>query len=221
MNKLLRFLADVDAIEAAQYREIIQERLRIIEKLQSCVDRNALERVLQEYLFNHLWLLDPGWERPLEYRTMEERLHDAASGKTVRTDIQYRRVDAAHVIVELKRGNRRLAKTSIEAQLRKYIDAVTDELKKVPAHRDLPVHGVCVVGKLPRGWEDLSVRTQDEQALAVYRITVVTYDEVISRAESAYRKFLQAKGKVEDLSTLIERIRTYQPRLDSAASEPA
>ena len=221
VNRLLRFLADVDAIEAAQYREIIQERLRIIEKLQSCVDKNALERVLQEYLFNHLWLLDPGWERPLEYESMEERLHHTASGKTVRTDIQYRRVDAAHVIVELKRGNRRLLKTSIEAQLRKYIDAVTDELKKVPEHRDLPVHGVCVVGKLPRGWEDLSVRTQDEQALAVYRITVVTYDEVISRAESAYRKFLRVKGEVEDLSTLIERIRTYQPTPDSTTPDPA
>lgn len=217
VEELLGFLADVDAIEAAQFREIIQERLTVIRKLQSCVDRNALERVLQEYLFNHLWLLDPGWERPLEYRSMEERLHHAASGRVVRTDIQYRRVDAGHVVLELKRGNRRLAKTTIEAQLRKYIDAVKDQLSKVPDQRDLPVHGVCVVGKLPMGWEDLHVRAQDEQALAVYRISVVTYDEVTSRAESAYKKFLRATGELQELSTLIENIRSYEPTRDSSS----
>lgn len=211
VEELLRFLADVDAIAAARFREIIQERLEVIRKLQNCVDKNALERVLQEYLFNNLWLLDPAWERPLEYRSMEERLHHAASGKTVRTDIQYRRVDAAHVVVELKRGNRRLEKTTIEAQLRKYIDSVKDELSRVPDERDLPVHGVCVVGKLPKGWESLHVRSQDEQALAVYRISVVTYDEVTSRAESAYKKFLRATGELEELSTLIENIRNYEP----------
>lgn len=217
VEELLGFLADIDAIEAARFREIIQERLVIISKLQNSVAENALERVLEEYLFNHLWLLDPAWERPLEYKSMEERLHHAASGKRVQTDIQYRRVDAAHVVVELKRGKRRLRKTSIEAQLVKYMDAVKDELKRNQEERDLPVHGVCVVGRLPVGWEDLQVRTMDERALAVYRITVVTYDEVISRAESAYKKFLRVTGELQDLSALIDAIRTYEsvPATDS------
>ena len=218
VDELLGFLADVDAIEAARFREIIQERLKVIWKLQNSVAENALERVLEEYLFNHLWLLDPAWERPLEYESMEERLHHAASGKRVQTDIQYRRVDAAHVVVELKRGKRRLRKTTIEAQLVKYIDAIKDELKRNQEERDLPVHGVCVVGRLPVGWEDLQVRSQDERALAVYRITVVTYDEVISRAESAYKKFLRVTGELRDLSALIDDIRTYEsePAIDSA-----
>ena len=123
-------------------------------------------------------------------------------------------MDAAHVVVELKRGKRRLLKTTIEAQLVKYIHAIKDELKRNQEERDLPVHGVCVVGRLPVGWEDLQVRVNDERALAVYRITVVTYDEVISRAESAYKKFLRVTGELRDLSALIDNIRTYE-------SEPA
>ena len=52
VDELLGFLADIDAIEAARFREIIQERLKVIWKLQNSVAENALERVLEEYLFN-------------------------------------------------------------------------------------------------------------------------------------------------------------------------
>ena len=62
-EEFLQFLANIDAIEAAEYREIVKNRLRILEKLQQGVQNRALERVLEEYLFKNLWLLDPAWER--------------------------------------------------------------------------------------------------------------------------------------------------------------
>lgn len=210
----LQFLADIDAIEAAQYREIVKERLKIIQKLHDGVVENALEQVLQTYIFDHLWLLDPAWERATEYANMEERIQTnlpEGSGKktVVRTDIRYRRVAAAHVVLELKRASRRLTKTEIEGQLKKYIEAVEKELKQDPNERDLPVQGICLVGKLPRGWDDLSVRTKDEESLRVYRIRVVTYRELINNAESAYAKFLKATSATQELNVLLDRIRNY------------
>ena len=53
----------LDEIEATLYYQIVKERIAVIQVFQSITDENALEKVIQQYLFNHLWLLDPSWER--------------------------------------------------------------------------------------------------------------------------------------------------------------
>ncbi len=214
LESFLQFLADLDAIEAANYREIVNERLRVIQKFQGSVTEDARERVLQEYVFEHLWLLDPAWERATEYSGMEERIQavlpdGTPTGSTVRTDIRYRRVAGAHVVLELKRSSRRLAKTEIEEQLTKYIRAVGAELKRDPQQYRLPLEGICLVGKLPRGWEDANERRMDEESLRPRGIRVMTYDELINNAESAYSKFLEATSDTARLNSLLDRIRNY------------
>ena len=216
LASFLQFLADVDAIEAAHYREIVNERLRVIRKLQKSVAEDTRERVLQEYIFDHLWLLEPAWERATAYANMEKRIQavlpEGREGKvTLRTDIRYRRVAAAHVVLELKRGSRRLAKTEIEAQLTRYIKAVQAEIRKDPDLDDLPIEGVCLVGKLPQGWENMNERKIDEESLRPRRIRVMTYDELINNAESAYAKFLEVTSGTERLNQLLDRIRNYTP----------
>ncbi len=216
LDDFLKFLADIDAIEAANYREIVNERLKVIRKLQEQVTENARERVLQEYIFDHLWLLDPAWERATQYKNMEQRIQAAMSesgGKatTLRTDIRYRRVAAAHVVLELKRGSRRLAKTDIEAQLIKYINAVEAELNTNRQQRELPIEGICLVGKLPQGWEIPKERERGEDSLRRVRIRVITYSELIDNAESAYAKFLDATATTEKLGQLLDKIRNHSP----------
>ena len=216
LESFLEFLADVDAIEAANYREIVNERLKVIRKLRQSVEENARERVLQEYIFDHLWLLDPAWERATRYESMEERIQaalpeDGRKEVTLRTDIRYRRVAGAHVVLELKRSSRRLAKTDIEAQLTKYIQAVDRELKKDSDQAALPIEGICLVGELPQGWDNPNERRIDEESLRPRRIRVMTYDELINNAESAYAKFLEATSGAQKLSLLLDRIRKYAP----------
>ena len=216
LEAFLEFLADVDAIEAANYREIVNERLRVIQKLQQSVTENARERVLQEYIFDHLWLLDPAWERATQYANMEQRIQAVLpEGQekelTLRTDIRYRRVAGAHVVLELKRGSRQLTKTEIEAQLTRYMRAVDSELKKDPEQVALPMEGICLVGRLPQGWEDMNERRLDEESLRPRRIRVMTYVELINNAESAYAKFLEATVNTAKLNALLDRIRKYTP----------
>lgn len=216
LERFLKFLADLDAIEAVRYREIVNERLKVIRKLHQSVEENTLERVLQKYIFNHLWLLDPAWERATEYANMEKRiqavpLEEPSKKGILRTDIRYRRVAAAHVILELKRGSKRLAKTAIEAQLTKYILAVETELGKDPKQSGLPIEGVCLVRKLPKGWDNLTVRSREENSLRPLGIRIMTYDELINNAYSSYAKFLEATSTTEKLSELIDSIRNYKP----------
>ena len=221
IEPFLSFLADVDAIEAARFREIVNERLKVIRKFHGHLAENARERVLQDYIFDHLWLLDPAWERATLYATMEERMQAALpedATATLRLDIRYRRVGAAHVILELKRGSRRLSKTEIEEQLTKYIRALEIELKKDVEQCRIPIEGVCVVGKLPRGWDDLEIRKRDEDSLRPLRIRVVTYDELINNAELAYSEYLKVTSKTEEINVLLDRIRNYQREDDLESS---
>lgn len=217
IDEFLSFLADLDSIEAASYSEIVNERLRVIQKFHQDVSDDAKERVLQEFIYDHLWLLDPAWERATQYKHMEERIQEAVPqelekfSSTLRIDIRYRRIGGAHVILELKRGSRRLRKTEIEEQLMKYIGAVKRELKKDAEQSKLPVEGICLVGKLPIGWEDDSERSLDEESLRPRRIRIMTYDELINNAESAYAKFLEVTNNTESLQALLDRIRNYMP----------
>ena len=215
VDEFLKYLADVDALEAEHYRQIVEERLSVIQKLQEQVEDNAKERIWQEYVFDHLFLLDPAWDRATGVVEMEKRVLSAFErNKQLRMDIQYtkyRRVAAAHVIVELKRAGRRLDKTDIEKQIRGYMDALKKELQKSPKEAALPIEAVCIVGELPKGWENEETRRRDEESLRPFAIRVVTYNELIDNARLAYSEFIAAAESKSELRGLIEEIRAYSP----------
>ncbi len=224
IERMLTYLHDIDNIEAERYHEIVKERLKVIERFRGKIDANEIERLLQEYIFDHLWLLDPSWERATEYAYMEEHMKtvidriDADNPTTVRPDIRYRRISGAHVIIELKRASVWLNKTEIEAQLLKYRDALENELKNDPNEFRHRIESVCIVGRLPRGWDDAHVRQVDEASLNPYFIRVMTYRELIDNAYAAYGKFIEASHRPSALHDLIERVRTYKVVEDESSS---
>ena len=63
LESVIRMFRELDGLETTLYGQIVQQRIAVIRALQEKVDRNAKERVIQEYIFDHLWLLDPSWER--------------------------------------------------------------------------------------------------------------------------------------------------------------
>ena len=217
VDEFLNYLRDVDVLEAEHYRRIVEERLVIIRKLRECVDLNAKERVLQEYIFDHLFLLDPGWERATQFEDMEKRMEKALDSKQgrKRVDIKftkYRRVAAAHVIVELKRSSVTTTKTDLESQVREYIEILKNQLRTSAIQNSvLPIQAVCIVGKLPSGWEQEKTRQTDEESLRLYGIRVLTYDELIENAFQAYGKFIEVYKSQSHLQELMEQIRTFAP----------
>ncbi len=217
VDDFLSFINDVDALEAECYRNIVEERLVVIRKFKEAVDENAKERVLQEFIFDHLHLLDPAWERATKYEAIEKSMEKviAGEGKKLRLDItytKYRRVAAAHVIVELKRRDVSVEKTEIERQIGKYINALRKKLREQRKETaNLPIQAICIVGKLPQGWNDEITRQKDEESLRVYNIRVTTYDELIENALDTYGEFLKASGSTGKLRQLIENIRSFIP----------
>ena len=154
-------------------------------------------------------------------RRMEEVLR--TKEKKLRLDIRYtkyRRVAAAHVIVELKRRSVKATKTDLESQVRGYMQALSDELlNSSKENAALPIQAVCIVGRLPKGWSDEKTRQMDEESLRLYGIRVTTYDELIENAFVAYGEFIAASESKGALRELMEKIRDFDPdALDSSAA---
>lgn len=211
ITPFLRVLADVDAVEKAKYHEIVEGRIEVIRSLKQIVDSDALEKVIQRYIFDHLWLLDPGWERATSNPSMEKTIQSVLDGiaDQGRIDIRYQQVMAEHVIVELKRPSVRKHKTELEHQARRYIRGVQQELADAGGGSEA-IQCICLVGKLPPEWSNRDEKIRDEIGLRMHSIRIITYKELVNNAESAYRKFTSESQEVGQLRRRIDAIRSYQ-----------
>src|SRR5207244_4482385 len=125
----LEIFHELDGLETNLYGQIVQQRIQVIRTLQDKVDENAREKAIQQYLFDHLWLLDPSWERAESTEVMETRVTsmfediDATltdDERQGRLDIGYRKTAGQHVIIELKRPQRVVTVPELIAQVGKY-----------------------------------------------------------------------------------------------------
>lgn len=196
VDALLKLLADRDALEAAHYRDIVTNRLEVVRKFEKLVDEDDKEKVLQEYLFDHLWLLDPSWDRAAGNEAMEQRIRlidefrddEETKEKYGRVDIRYRDVAGRHMIVELKRRSARPTAGELFDQVRKYRGALA---KVFPNDR---VEGVIVLGANVDG---------ADEALRQTGYRVATYDELIVRARQAYSEYLERTKDIDFIEKLL------------------
>lgn len=208
-----RILQNVQDVEESLYYDIVQQRLQVIEELKDHLDNNVKEKVVQKYLFEHLWLLDPSWDTPIQVTgRKEERIQSAFKDidaslteeeRSGRVDIRYQTVAKKHVIIELKRYkiNYKYDKYDAARQIEKYIEALRKCLKE--CGEDQPsIEAVLVVG--PDSLSDDLPAVNEE--LKNKHARAVTYDDLISSAEEKYKEFLKASEKARRIERLIESL---------------
>lgn len=204
---------DQDDLEASLYHQIVKSRLLVIKALRKQVEANVLEKVIQRHLFDHLWLLDPSWERATGTEYMERRVaseftkvDSALRGKDLgRVDIKYSTAAGTHVIVELKRANVRTTSWGLLDQVEKYRLALRRLLvNSGESHPRIEV--VCVVGEDLTDWDAPDGREESAKMLAPKNIRVVTYLELIHNAERAYQAFLEENQRAGRLVRLLTAI---------------
>lgn len=203
-----------DELEATFYHQIVQGRLRVISALQEMVDENDLEKVIQQHLFDHLWLLDASWERATATEYMEKRVATAFSKvdaqlsekeKKGRIDIRYRTTAGKHVIVELKRA----AVVTNTPNLMEQVDSYRAALHKLLAETGETsphIDTVCVVGKPLSDWAQPDGRRESELSLKPKSIRVVTYQSLIEQAQRAYLDFLKRSQEAGRIVGIWKRI---------------
>lgn len=212
LDEFLRLAVEFDDLEASLYYSITEGRLLIIKKLHDLTSSDAKERVLQKYLYDHLWLLDPSWERGTKPRSMEQRVTKAfkevdsqltkdEKSKLGRVDLQYHKAPGLHVIVELKRASVAVKSGALQDQVVKYRNALEGCLTKQE-----PVEVVCVLGKYPEDWNTPVNQQRGKNALLANGIRVTTYDTLIDDAYSAYNEYLKAQEEKNRYRRLVKDI---------------
>jgi len=204
----------LDDIEAALYYQIIHERISVIKTLETKVDENAREAVVQSHVFNHLWLLDPSWERATESGYIERQMNRAFEDieasltdeeRQARFDIKYRLTTGKHVIVELKRANRIVSTNEIDQQVRKYRSALL-KLLAAAGRDNEPYEIVVIVGRELRDWAEPGGRSISEQQLNALGARVVLYQQLLDNAYAAYSAYLEQNSVAGTLFQLVQTI---------------
>ena len=204
----------LDELESSLYHQIVSGRVGVVQALMEQVDQNAKERVIQEHLFDHLWLLDPSWERASSTAFMEARVGKEfakITGKLTaiemksRIDIQYRTTAGRHVIVELKRPNTSTSTPSLVAQGFKYTGALRQILEEV-GDQYSKVEMVYVLGRKPSDWSRVDGRRISEETLGGLGARVVFYSHLIENALKAYQAFLAKSKEAGRIVRLLDEI---------------
>lgn len=217
-EKLLPLLGQQDVYEAGLWVDILRSRVEAIAQFQNLASENEKEKVLQKHLFDHLWLLDAGWERATLGGKMEEHLHKVgtgflptdADGNEIkgRLDIRYAKTSGEHVIVELKRYKRQVDVDELYSQGLKYLRALYSVLDK-QGRGDERIEVVFVLGDHPNAKNrgiDQDARGYAVERLNTIRGRYVLYDQLIDGANFQYAEYLQATAKASALDELLEAL---------------
>ena len=131
----VKLFSELDDIEASWYYQITEGRLETIRKFSKDVTEDALEKIIQQHIYEHLWLLDPSWDRATGTPHLEQsvtaafkKISDKLSNeeRKGRIDIRYKKTPGKHVIIELKRGSVGTSSYSLMEQVDKYIQSIEE-----------------------------------------------------------------------------------------------
>ncbi len=205
--------AELQDIEATLYYDIASQRVEIIRKISECCDNNDKERVIQQHLFDNLWLLDASWDRAT---TGSERLEQSVTTefnqitakltddeRKGRIDIRYRTSAGKHIIIELKRyqATYKFDYFDLARQVDKYISALNKCLENINEHNPY-IEAICVVG--PNALDDI---LKANEVLKPVRARVMTYDQLIEQALNSYKDYLDRNKEVGKIRKLIEKLK--------------
>lgn len=199
----------IDEIEAGYYYEITNERLEVIKTLDKLSDDNALEREIQKHVFDHLWLLDPAWERAAGSAIMEESVKKEFGAITTltdeeqkgRLDIRYKKAAGSHVIIELKRSERPVTARELYDQGQKYVSALEKCLQKANEHSP-HIEVIFLLGSLPK-----ESRTGEADGLfKMINARCMTYRQIVHSALMSYNEYLDKHREAGKLGDILNRI---------------
>lgn len=207
-----------DAWESSLYHQIIRQRLSVVRKLHDQIESNALEKLIQQHIYDHLWLLDPSWERATagteymerkitqEFKDIETQLTDEE--KSGRIDIKYRTAAGKHIIVELKRASVILSALDLVNQVDKYRIALQKILDLQGNNNNDGIEIVCIVGSDLKDYKESNGKELANKKLEAINARVRTYQELIENAYQEYSDYLDKSKEVSSLISLLERIGT-------------
>ncbi len=222
VEALLPIFRDIDNLELSYYGQIVNLRLGVVKKLQQMLTEDVKEKVIQEHVFDHLWLIDPSWERAKGTEHLEAKIGRFLNEDTSklsraessgRIDIAYRTTSGSHVIIELKRASVSTPIDRLAAQVRKYRSGVRKILDRIDKN-NWPIQIIVLVGKPPPEWYETSGKEDVIAALDAVDARLVFYDQLVDNAQKSYADYLEAHKKVDRLWGVFRSIDEFVPKAE-------
>ena len=222
LEQILEIFKSIDDLELSYYGQIVRGRINVITALQEKLSQNKKELVLRDYIFKHLWLLDPSWERTKGTEHAETLVNKflkqnskalKGDAKKARIDIGYRTASSKHVIIELKRASVAVPLDDLTKQVRRYRDGARKILEKT-IYKDWPIEIICLVGKPPPEWNDTSGTGKKGviEGLKTVDARIVFYDELLTNAQQAYSDYLDEHVRIDKLWGVFDAIDDFAPQ---------
>lgn len=211
LRALTVLFREVDDLEAVHYYQIAKGRIEVVREFSDLLPE-AKERVVQQYIFDHLWLLNPTWERAATNARIEESVTKEFAGvtaslskeeRTGRIDVRYRTAGGKHIIIELKRYEREVSAEELVRQIRRYKSALLKCLKEKFPDEPRAVECICVLGSAPNPKDQ---EDDNRRLLNVVGARWVTYDALITETLRGYEEYMAGERRVSTLVSLLERL---------------
>lgn len=201
----------MDDLELVHYGQIARNRFGVLKKFQE-ITPTAKEKVIQQHIFDHLWLLDPSWERASTDQHIEQKVMTAFGKITAklkkeeregRFDIRYQTAAGKHIIIELKKYSRSVTATELIDQIDKYRSALEKILTTTYPARPPDIEIICILGDRPKP------RSRDKanrEMLAAINAKYITYDHLIQQTRDSYRDFIDKNKELARIQSMIEKL---------------
>lgn len=210
-RQLVGVIGSMDQLEEAHYYSITKNRVEVLTKLEQITPMSK-EKTIQTHIFNHLWLLDPSWERASTDEKMEVTIEKAwekvdkslpKKEREARLDIKYKTAAGKHIIIELKKYDVKVEAVKLAAQIQKYVNAARRVLQKAYPGQPLLIEAICILGSAPLPADQPE---QAEKLLAAVDARFITYDQLIRWSRESYRDYLNASKKISRIRDIIEKL---------------
>lgn len=192
-EEIFRLVEEWDVLEAVATAGVVRGRVEIIRKFRGLIESKAPEKpVMQDFLKDHPWLVDPSWQVLRHEGALDTVVADHFGLEPTEEAQGGRRLDffcladtQRTVVVEVKRPGDLVGRDEIR-QLEDYVDFLRRWVEQTTDPRfSRQVEGVLIFGRFREDVGDLVTRAQ------VGRIYVRTWENLLYTAESLHRDFLE------------------------------
>ncbi|WP_290516374.1 ATP-binding protein [Alcanivorax sp.] len=213
-EKFRGILVSIEDIEASMQHDILDQRLAVIKKLNGHSNDAVKERIVQEHIYKHLWLIDPSWDHVETSKAIEstvtEYLRKACPDTTegARFDIGYKTTAGRYLVIELKKPGLSVNFNKLADQGEKYKLALGKYFEEnpgsCPSHGQIPsIDIIFLVDKSPIS-ANSDQRKMQEGRLNTFNGKILTYRDLVNKAQSAYEAHIQVLNKVDRLRRITD-----------------
>jgi len=210
-EEVLKLVTELDVFETVKMAEVVRARVGIIQKFKEMIRADVPEKPdMQNFLYNHTWLIDPEWNVVEHEKRLETLLIDhfrldpnADPDSEKRVDFFCIATRGRFMVVEVKRPSHTIAKNDVQ----QIMDYVSFLRQSAPGPAGTPnIYSGMLIG---HHLSDDGRRWAGEAEKS--GILIRTWDELMDVAERIHKDFL---------AVVRQRAPEGDPRLQSLDQKP-